>query len=81
MKSRISNLQVGCPQDLILLSVIDGGRDVESLLHDRFSDSRIRGEWFDPTDDLMEFIQSSASYEIFCEMRRSGKSERFIYDE
>jgi len=68
----MSNLQVGCPEELILLAVIDGGREVEEELHARFADYRIRGEWFERCDELMDFIEGSSSFEILYEMRATG---------
>lgn len=69
---RLAELQVASPQKLILLAVIQGDREVETELHKRFSDSHIRGEWFERGDALMDFIESSASFDVLYEMRQAG---------
>lgn len=43
---RLAELQSGSPDDLRLVSKIDGGRAVEQQLHRRFAALRVRGEWF-----------------------------------
>jgi hypothetical protein len=44
---RISYLQVGASEPLVLLAVFVGGREEERSLHARFAACRVRGEWFD----------------------------------
>ena len=43
---------------LSLLGIIEGGRSLEKDLHKRFSDQRVKGEWFKPSPDLLMFIES-----------------------
>lgn len=47
--------------DLIVLAVLDGGRDVEQALHDRFAHLGRAGEWFEPGDDLLAFIMTEGN--------------------
>jgi len=59
--SRLAGLQVGSPQELCILAVIPAvGRACEVELHDRFAESRLHGEWFRPTEDLMTLIADCA---------------------
>ena len=44
--ARLSQLQVGCPDKLSLIRVIDGGAPTEAWLHRRFAAKRQSGEWF-----------------------------------
>jgi hypothetical protein len=69
---RLSELQVASPQPLVLLAVIQGDREVEVELHTRFADLRIRGEWFERGDALMDFIEDTSSYAVLYEMRQAG---------
>jgi hypothetical protein len=43
---RLSGLQVGTWRDLVLVAYCDGTRRDERSIHRRFSEQRIRGEWF-----------------------------------
>lgn len=46
LDNRVSALQVGNPEELKLLAVIDGYSDVEEALHAKYSEFKVRGEWF-----------------------------------
>lgn len=51
---RLQQLQVAHPEPLHLLRTIDGGSKTEAWLHGKFSDHRIRGEWFNFCPEMME---------------------------
>lgn len=56
-QGRLASLQIGSPHKLKLLAVIrQRGRAAEKELHERFKDASIRGEWFRPTEELLELI-------------------------
>jgi len=40
-----------------ILAVMNGGRSLEQELHTKFADRRVVGEWFDPTPELVAFIE------------------------
>lgn len=46
---RMAMLQTGNPEQLMLLSTVSGGRDLESALHFHLASERVRGEWFKPS--------------------------------
>lgn len=60
-KSRLSNIQSGCPYELSLWCSIRTPKadQVEAFLHERLEHCRARGEWFSPSpedlDDLIDF--------------------------
>lgn len=55
--NRLLSFQIGNPYSLCLLGTMKCySRNTESMLHERFAKSRIRGEWFEPTEDLLIFI-------------------------
>lgn len=56
LKSRIGGLQIGNPQKLNLLARFAAVPAYEKVLHKMFEDSRIRGEWYTPTQDLLDII-------------------------
>lgn len=60
--SKNVEIRVGClqscnPYELRVLGTIQGYRDIEQEWHDRFSASHLRGEWYAPTDELLEAIK------------------------
>jgi hypothetical protein len=56
MRQRLSAMQNGNHEKLRVLACTDGDVPYERALHKRFSASRIRGEWFTPTDELLTLI-------------------------
>lgn len=60
VNSRLSTLQTGCPDRLVLLKVERGGRDAERSYHIKFAHLRENGEWFRHEADLAEFLGGSA---------------------
>lgn len=60
LKKRIETLQTYSPHDIQLLGTAVGGILKEKETHRLFSNSRIRGEWFLPTKDLLQFIKFNA---------------------
>lgn len=55
---RLSQLktQHGC--GMTLLATTQGARLKEAELHKKFAEDRVAGEWFHPSDQLMQFIKS-----------------------
>ena len=53
---RLSKIRSDNPYHVSLLLEIEGGRDVEAALHERFDALRFRGEWFWPGKALLAFI-------------------------
>lgn len=56
--SRRKGLQTGSSEELSLLKTIDGGAALEAELKSRFAHLKIRGEWFRPEADLINFIDT-----------------------
>lgn len=54
--ARAVTLATGSPYEGEILATIAGSREEERGLHVRFAASRIRGEWFRPSGDLIGFI-------------------------
>jgi hypothetical protein len=56
---RLKSLQTGNPEELFLIGVIpNGGLKKELELHEMFREYNIRGEWFEPCDELLGLIDS-----------------------
>lgn len=54
---RLASLRKGSPVALEPLGFIRGDRLIEHAVHVRFWRSRVHGEWFEPTEDLMGFVR------------------------
>ena len=55
--ARLSQLQAMCPHLLELVGVVRGSHSHEKRLHEHFADSRVRGEWFEPTQEMNDFLE------------------------
>lgn len=54
---RLAQLQSAMPYRAVLLGTMPGGLDRERSLHLLFRESRLEGEWFARSDDLMALIK------------------------
>jgi hypothetical protein len=59
LQSRISCLQIGCPDMLVLLASVPGGAKEESFLHEHLRRHRVRGEWFKPAPEVLDAVESA----------------------
>jgi hypothetical protein len=50
---RLSTLQTGNHEELRVRAIVAGDRDDEERMHEKFARTRIRGEWFEATPELM----------------------------
>jgi hypothetical protein len=58
---------------LVVLAVLDGSYPEENALHRRFASLRVRGEWFQPGADLLDFIrQNGRPWDAADEEQRPG---------
>jgi hypothetical protein len=55
---RLTQLQTGNPKKLVCLGTRAGGEQDELNLHCLFAAHHIRGEWFSPAPELLDYIQS-----------------------
>lgn len=46
---RLSSLQTSSPHEMELIDYFEGGSRLERILHYRYRDFRVRGEWFEKT--------------------------------
>jgi hypothetical protein len=60
LSQRLKQLKSEHKQHLKVLGVVDGSYADEAVLHLRFAHSRVLGEWFQPTDELNDFIATDA---------------------
>jgi len=58
IKDRIASLQTGCPDGMKLIGTLPATLDRERMVHAQFASLRRRGEWFDLTGSLSDFLAS-----------------------
>lgn len=61
--ARLASMQSGNPDKLALLGVCRGNRGVERMLLTTFIRHRIRGEWFSPAREILDFAETLPSWE------------------
>lgn len=61
VKKRLSALRSGSPYELSVIGIIEGGREKEKELHEKFKEKRIAQncEWFESCDEIIGFINSN----------------------
>lgn len=57
IKSRLNQLQTANPLPLKLLLSVEYGQGLEIHYHNKFKHSRVKGEWFRLTPDIIEEIE------------------------
>ena len=60
VSKRLSALQSTSPIKLSLVEVFDGGVQREAMLHEKFKEDRLHGEWFKFSDEIKSFIKNPA---------------------
>lgn len=60
-ESRLKSLQTSNPNELVLLHYVRGSKENEAELHAHFARDRIRGEWFRPSAELIDYIETLKS--------------------
>ena len=59
--TRLRSLQTAFAESLEILGTMPGERPEEIKLHNKFAFARIRGEWFQPHESLLQFIAENAT--------------------
>lgn len=63
VEERMKTLQCGNHRELRLVGIICcRGHELEARIHRHFAPSRIRGEWFRPSCDLLDYIAAACDW-------------------
>ncbi len=57
-EKRLANLQTGSAYPLRIVGLLKGNK--ESKLHQKFSDIRVKGEWYKNNEELVDYIKSNS---------------------
>lgn len=63
LSNRLAALRLGGGSELEVLGVLPGAQTLEAEAHARWAALRVRGEWFSPGQELLEWIQQNAQRE------------------
>ena len=66
-KDRLKTLQTSNPRELRLLLTLQGNEDYERKLHKQFERHKLKGEWFEPHEDVLIFIENNKSGDVALE--------------
>lgn len=75
---RIEELQTGSPDELVVLACVpQWGVKEEYALHKRFAHLRVRGEWFRPEKELLDFVGNPVyHYKMYYILRKLMKQRK-----
>lgn len=62
---RKSNLQTSHYEELELIGLMDGSLEDEATIHKTFASFNIRGEWYRPSQEILEFVDNNAKRSEF----------------
>lgn len=66
-KKRLDRMQLS--EQAVLLSAFRGSRITEQQLHIQFKKHRVHGEWFEPADEILQFIEKfDSEIDIFTDI-------------
>jgi preprotein translocase subunit SecD len=82
VRTRRSELEHACGVPLTVLKIVDQAEEMEEPLHFAFLPSRLIGEWFAPTEELLSLIEGNETVTAFIERKSADIAEhRRAWDE
>ena len=83
VRKRLSEIQTTSPYELAILTICEGGIEVEKELHDKFNKSYIRGEWFSPSEELITHINNFPPYlnKEYIGLRKLRRNKKMTMEE
>lgn len=61
VRGRFDQIRNGMPQDLEFLGYMDGSAAKEKEIHAKFSHLKLKGEWFQFDQSIIDFVQSNTN--------------------
>ena len=75
IKKRIKSLKTASPYPLLLLGYIDGDREMEKYLHEKFKKLHMEREWFNVSEEsreILNFINDNTLTNTYCDFDDNG---------
>lgn len=69
-KNRLQALRGGCPYKLSIIKRLHGSSDY--YVHELLKNHKLRGEWFEPNDEVLEFNQEVLDKALLIKPDQSG---------
>lgn len=57
VEARRANMSVSVPGGISIMATIEGGKETEQYLHEKFAAFNVGGEWFTLSDEVSDFIR------------------------
>ena len=77
--NRLAHIRSSSPFKMSLIASFQGDLSMEAGLHARFAAHRIRGEWFEPCEDILTMCRSTGIHAVSeVEPRRKMKKQTTI---
>ena len=85
-RSRLRELSTGSPYVLKLLAAVDWHDSNERLLHQYLRFYRLRGEWFEPSDEVLTVVErmesgSEGFYGLMSEISNDPEAVKLAFGE
>ena len=83
VRNRLSDLQISSPHELTILTICEGGIELEKELHNKFNDYYVRGEWFNPSEELINYVNEFPPYvnKTYIGITKLRKDKRMTMEE
>ncbi len=73
----IENVKNELSEDVTILAIINEYTEGRAVIHNKFKESRIIGDWFEPTEELLEFIKNVSTFKLKDHDRVERREMRF----
>lgn len=80
LRERLSSLQVGNFKEIVCLGTMPGNLRDELMLHVKFDDLRIRGEWFNSSRSLRKYIKDNARQDVQFDLPEEIDPTEYAFD-
>jgi hypothetical protein len=71
LEERLRKIRLGTPEPLTVIHKVETRfyAELEKMLHERFANKRLRGEWFALNEDDLNYVFSLRSEEVWAKLR------------